>query len=109
MIKRQLLVAFLSASGCAVAGSQAGAAEPWHFEEDQKVIGQDIQFTNGDVHLAGTVYLPERGYHLPGIVVLHGASEPTREAACYQHLRKALPAIGFAVLIYDRRGSGASS
>jgi uncharacterized protein len=42
-------------------------------------------------------------------VVLHSAGADTREAGLYRHLREGLPAMGFAVLIYDRRGSGRSS
>jgi cephalosporin-C deacetylase-like acetyl esterase len=81
----------------------------WRVEGDPKVVVQEIQFTNGDAHLTGTVYLPESGDHLPAVVALHGASEPTREAAVYRHLREGLPAMGVAVLVYDRRGTGASS
>jgi uncharacterized protein len=88
---------------------QAGAANSWHVEGDPKAITQEIQFTNGDVHLAGTLYLPEHGDHLPAVVALHGASDATRDAALYRHLRECLPGLGIAVLIYDRRGSGASS
>jgi dipeptidyl aminopeptidase/acylaminoacyl peptidase len=90
-------------------GSRATASDSWHLEGNPRVVAQDIQFTNGDAHLAGTVYLPESGDHLPVVVALHGASDPTREAAVYRHLRDGLPAMGVAVLVYDRRGSGASS
>jgi hypothetical protein len=42
-------------------------------------------------------------------VALHPAKAATREAGVFRHLREALPAMGFAVLIYDRRGNGQSS
>jgi uncharacterized protein len=90
-------------------GLQATASDPWHVEGDPQVVMQDMQFTNGDAHLAGTLYLPEHGDHLPAVVALHGASDATREAALYRHLREGLPAMGIAVFIYDRRGSGDSS
>jgi len=73
-----------------------------------EVISQDIQFVNGDTHLAGTVYLPKNGARLPGVVVLHHAGAATRDSGLYRHLREGLPTMGFAVLIYDRRGSGRS-
>jgi uncharacterized protein len=109
MIKRRFLVAVFSAVHCTIFSSQAGAVDPWHVEADPKVITQDIAFTNGNTRLAGTAYLPQRGDHLPAVVALHGAADATREAAVYGHLREGLPAMGVAVLIYDRRGSGASS
>jgi len=84
------------------------SSNPWHAVSSPEVISQDIQFANGEAHLAGTVYLPKNGAHLPGVVVLHHAGAPTRDAGLYRHLREGLPTMGFAVLIYDRRGSGRS-
>lgn len=94
---------------CAQAlGSSANVADLWHVA-GAKIVSQEVQFSNGQAHLAGTVYLPETGDHLPGVVVLHHAALATREAALYRHLREGLPALGFAVLVFDRRGSGQSS
>jgi uncharacterized protein len=80
----------------------------WHVPA-APVLAQELKFSNGDAHLAGTVYLPVKGDHLPAVVAFHSASAGTREAGLYKHLSEALPAMGFAVLIYDRRGEGASS
>jgi uncharacterized protein len=88
--------------------SETKASDLWHVETNE-VVSQEVRFDNGDTHLVGTLYLPKTGDHLPAVVVLHGAGEPTREDELYRHLREGLPAIGFAVLIYDRRGSGQSS
>jgi hypothetical protein len=94
----------------------AGAADPstsasdrWHVTGTADLISQEVQFANAGANLVGTVYLPSIGNHLPAVVVLHHAGAATREAALYRHLREGLPALGFAVLIYDRRGSGQSS
>jgi dipeptidyl aminopeptidase/acylaminoacyl peptidase len=87
----------------------ASASDRWHVEVTRPVDAQEIQFTNGSAHLVGTVYLPRTGNHLSAVVVLHDASMPTRESALYRHLREGLPALGFAVLVYDRRGTGESS
>jgi len=83
--------------------------DPWNVAGTPTVISQEVQFRNAGADLAGTVYLPNTGDHLPAIVVLHHASAATREASLYRHLREGLPALGFAVLIYDRRGGGQSS
>jgi dipeptidyl aminopeptidase/acylaminoacyl peptidase len=110
LIKRLFRIVLFSVGVWAILGLQAKASDAWHVEGDPKVTAQDIQFKNGDARLAGTVYLPESGGdHLPAVVALHGASDATRGAAIYRHLREGLPAMGIAVLIYDRRGSGASS
>jgi len=42
-------------------------------------------------------------------VALHAAGIATRDAALFEHLSEGLPAMGIAVLIYDRRGSGKST
>jgi uncharacterized protein len=104
----RIIVALLLAATVTVA-ERTEAPDSWHVEGEPCAVTQDVRFANGDAQLVGTVYLPEHGDDLPGVVALHGASEPTREAALYRHLLESLPAMGFAVLIYDRRGSGASS
>jgi pimeloyl-ACP methyl ester carboxylesterase len=116
-MKRKLMfgvmVAFsilICASSWTILSSEAGRSDDWHVQGDPKVIAQEIRFTSGDARLAGTVYLPESGGdRLPAVVALHSALAATRNAGIYRHLREGLPPIGFAVLIYDRRGSGASS
>jgi uncharacterized protein len=104
----RIIIALLVAA-TVTAAERTEAPDSWHVEGEPQTVTQDVWFANGEAQLVGTVYLPEHGDHLPGVVALHGASEPTREAAVYRHLRESLPAMGFAVLIYDRRGNGASS
>ncbi len=93
----------------AVLNSLASASDSWHVAATPGSISQEIQFSNGNTQLVGTVYLPSRGDHFPAVVVLHSAMAGTREAGLYRHLQEGLPAMGFAVLIYDRRGSGHST
>ena len=107
MIKKFFAVLLFSAG--IILCPQSEASEAWHVEGSPKVVAQEIQFKNGDAHLAGTLYLPESGDHLPAVVALHGASDATRKSAVYRHLCNGLPAMGFAVLVYDRRGSGDST
>jgi pimeloyl-ACP methyl ester carboxylesterase len=69
---------------------------------------EDVCFFNGDIKLSGTLHLPTRSGPYPAIVVLHAASGGTRDFHAYQHLATALPAAGFATLLFDRRGAGDS-
>lgn len=84
------------------------APDLWHVAATES-ISEEVQFTNGAAHLKGTAYLPKTGDGLAAVVVLHHAGLPTRDANLYRHLCEGLPAIGIAVLVYDRRGSGQSS
>src|SRR5215470_220273 len=81
----------------------------WHVAATSASLSEEVQFANGDANLRGTVYLPKKGNRLPAVVVLHHAGLPTRDANLYRHLCEGLPAMGIAVLVYDRRGSGQSS
>ena len=92
-------------------GGQArcqSAPDLWHVAATQP-ISEEIQFANGAAQLKGTVYLPKTGNDLAAVVVLHHAGLPARDANLYRHLCEGLPAIGIAVLVYDRRGSKQSS
>src|SRR5271157_1796502 len=104
-----ILLTTVRLSDAASSDSSASASDPWHVAGTPPVISQELQFANAGANLVGTVYLPNVGNHLPAVVVLHHAGAATRDAALYRHLREGLPALGFAVLIYDRRGSGQSS
>jgi len=68
-----------------------------------------VSFRNGDVTLAGSLYIPAAPGRHPAIVVLHAANGPARDYHAYRRLSTALPAAGVAVLLFDRRGTGAST
>ena len=85
------------------------ASPPWEVQPLPPIEEQQVLFSNGIVRLVGTLYLPANGTALPAVVVEHAAEAPTRDYALYRHLALGLPPIGIAVLVYDRRGSGASS
>jgi uncharacterized protein len=94
---------------CLSAAAQAQRdATAWHADPIPAVSQQPLTFSNGDVKLAGTLYMPARGDRVPAVVVFWGSQAPTREYAMYQQLATGLPAIGIAVLLFDRRGSGQS-
>ncbi|HEY1881802.1 MAG TPA: alpha/beta fold hydrolase [Candidatus Cybelea sp.] len=97
-----LLAALPVVSGAAV---DAG----WHVPGTPAVTSQKIVFRNAGAVLHGVLYRPAVARPVPAIVVLHGASSGKASDHLYDHLREGLPAMGIAVLIYDRRGSGAST
>lgn len=70
---------------------------------------QDITFHNHEIRLVGSLYQPEGQPPYPTLVVLHAANGGTRTYPFYRHLIEYLPQQGMAVLLYDRRGSGAST
>jgi pimeloyl-ACP methyl ester carboxylesterase len=65
-----------------------------------------VRIPSGGVELAGTLIVPaSRGPH-PAIVLLHGSGPLTRHSfGPYPHF---FASLGFAVLIYDKRGTGES-
>lgn len=69
---------------------------------------EPVTFRNGEVSLAGTLYLPSGPGPFPAVVAFHAANGGTRDYHAYRHLATALPNAGFAVLLFDRRGSGES-
>lgn len=68
---------------------------------------EKVVFNNGPVRLAGTLMMPAtEGLH-PAIVLLHGSGPLTRYSfGPYPHF---FTSLGLAVLIYDKRGTGAST
>jgi pimeloyl-ACP methyl ester carboxylesterase len=68
---------------------------------------QDVSFEQADAKLAGTLLNPAtKGPH-PAIILLHGSGPLTRyKFGPYPHF---FTSLGFAVLIYDKRGTGSST
>jgi dienelactone hydrolase len=68
---------------------------------------EDVFFEQADAKLAGTLLMPAtRGPH-PAIILLHGSGALTRyKFGPYPHF---FTSLGFAVLIYDKRGTGNST
>jgi pimeloyl-ACP methyl ester carboxylesterase len=67
---------------------------------------EHVSFGNADAKLDGTLLMPStKGPH-PAIVLLHGSGPLTRYSfGPYPHF---FTSLGFAVLIYDKRGAGSS-
>ena len=69
---------------------------------------RELAFMNDGCRLAGTLSLPDGDGPWPCIVTLHPASSGSRDFRLFLHLEALLVPAGFAVLRYDRRGSGTS-
>jgi uncharacterized protein len=69
---------------------------------------EEVIFFNQNLKFSGTLYLPNRNQPCPAVVVIHPASAGERSDPFYDHLKSELPMHGIAILIFDRRGSGAS-
>lgn len=72
-------------------------------------VRREIRFTNGQVVLAGTLFLPRSSGRHPAVVAVHGATGRTRDNPDYRLLAELLPPNGIAVLLYDGRGAGQST
>jgi len=74
------------------------AAVPYHREE--------VTFANGEVTLAGTLYVPPGRGPFPVVLFTHGSGDATRDG----HAMEAdqLARAGIAALVYDKRGAGGS-
>jgi pimeloyl-ACP methyl ester carboxylesterase len=68
-----------------------------------------ISFTNGNVRLTGAILKPEGNGPFPAVVFIHGAGQGTLGEPAFRIHANAFVRGGFAVLVYDKRGSGSSS
>ena len=68
-----------------------------------------VNFENGDVRLAGVLVKPAGDGRFPAVVFVHGAGPATHDEPAFVVHANAFLKRGFAVLTYDKRGSGASS
>lgn len=99
----------LALSACSLAQDATSAARvPWSAPASVSVLEEEKIFESGASKLSGTLYLAQDRKPQSAIVVTHAAAAPLRDLPLYQHLKAMLPALGIAVFIYDRRGSGKS-
>lgn len=76
--------------------------------ESPRYRQHEVTCRNGDVTLAGTLFIPTTGRSPhPAIVFLHGSGTVTRDADRF--LADHFARRGVATLIFDKRGSGAST
>ena len=70
---------------------------------------EDVTFRNGDISLAGSLYLPAGEKPHPTVVFTHGSGDAGRDNRRYRLEAEYLLEHGIASLVYDKRGYGASS
>ncbi|HEX7139722.1 MAG TPA: CocE/NonD family hydrolase, partial [Vicinamibacterales bacterium] len=70
---------------------------------------QEVVFRNGNTTIAGTLLLPRGNGPFPGIVCTHGSGNVVRTFAAYRSEGVFYARLGFAALIYDKRGTGNST
>ena len=68
---------------------------------------EEVQFANGPVTLHGTLTLPAGPPPYPALVLVHGSNALTRDV--FGPWSRYFAGLGFAVLSYDKRGTGQSS
>ena len=101
---RRCTIAVILGLVCACAAAVQGADQ-----EGRKVYERfERTFTNGDLVLFGTFYVPTAPGPHPGVVFIHGSGTSTRENPWYAHIAEHLARNGIAVLLPDKRGSGKS-
>ncbi|MDQ2890986.1 MAG: alpha/beta fold hydrolase [Gemmatimonadota bacterium] len=71
------------------------------------IVHNDVEFHDGDVTLRGTLWEPAGAGPFPAIILLHGAGQETRFAM--RQYPYFFVSLGYAVLTYDKRGSGKST
>ena len=73
------------------------------------VAPDPVSFSNGDVKLAGALLKPVGQGPFPAVVIVHGAGPATMDEPAFRVHANAFREGGFIVLLYDKRGSGAST
>ena len=68
---------------------------------------EEVRFTSGQVHLAGTLVEPRGSGPFPAVVFIHGSGPDSREN--YRGQAVWFARRGIAALIYDKRGVGQST
>jgi pimeloyl-ACP methyl ester carboxylesterase len=68
--------------------------------------GEEVNFTNGDVTLSGTLLRPNTDGRVPAVVLIHGSGESDRNDL--EYYAKIFVRNGFAALVHDKRGVGKS-
>jgi pimeloyl-ACP methyl ester carboxylesterase len=80
---------------------------PAEYAQKIKLDHEEVRFHNGDVTLAGTLIKPPTAGPHPAIVMIHGSGPQGRPNM--RPVADFLARLGIAVLLYDKRGVGAST
>lgn len=77
--------------------------------QDGSPLVEDAVFTNGEITLAGRLYLPLGAGPFPAVVFTHGSGPSGRDNPRYDEEAREFVRSGIACLLYDKRGVGAST
>lgn len=69
---------------------------------------EDVSIFINDADIHGSLYKPINKKKFPLVIISHGADNPTRKNWVYRYYAYLLVEYGYAVFIYDQRGSGCS-
>ncbi|MGY4395416.1 dienelactone hydrolase [Sphingomonas sp. UYAg733] len=87
----------------------SGSVEAQPVERPAGTTSRDATIVASDHVLAATLYRPpDAKGMLPAVVIVHGSGPVTRDMASFW-VNSVLRAGGFAVLVYDKRGTGKST
>ena len=101
-------------------GQLTGANERWnpplalHLKRqatrpERPFVTDEVDYANGDVKLKGLLVRPRGNGPFPALVAIHGSGEQGLQTWEYRSHAYALARRGIAVLLYDKRGVGAST
>lgn len=82
--------------------------DPWSVPASWTVVERDISFESDGFRLSGTLYSPEGVRNGPALVAVQQAGTDTRDNSLMVQMAQHLNAVGYSVLLYDRRGEGES-
>jgi uncharacterized protein len=82
-----------------------GCASLSHYEGRAEAVG----FSNGPVKFSGILLEPASKGPFPAVVFVHGSGPSTIDRPAWKAHANAFTSRGFAVLVYDKRGSGRST
>jgi uncharacterized protein len=100
-----------SATAAATASSEKpqihDSGQAPHFEFDRPA--ERVTFRNGDVQLKGVLVKPDGPGPFPAVIFVHGSGPATHDEPAFVVHANTFLRQGFAVLSYDKRGSGEST
>ncbi|MGE0596830.1 MAG: alpha/beta hydrolase family protein [Hyphomonadaceae bacterium] len=100
--------ALLSALGVFAAACAGGPADADEACSHQTTISE-ARYANADISLAAAWISPIGVTQTPAVIILQGAGDSSRSNAWSAQIAAALAECGVAVLLTDKRGSGAST
>lgn len=107
-LQKQSAVEGAAPASAAAESADAPGAEPIPYSEEE------VEFTNGEIRLAGTLTIPEGLGPFPAVIMITGSGPQNRDEELFgfkpfRVIADYLARAGIAVLRYDDRGVGGST